>query len=281
MKNIILLIVCLFSVNIFALNIPPTTHPVIDLTNQLTQSEKDEIGHKSQKIYKQKIAQVRYLIIPSLENEVLEEYSIRVANKWKLGDKELDNGLLVLVAMKERKIRIEVGSGLEGVVTDIDSSRIINQMTPYMRNKDLKGALNTVMDHVVYLSDYNSPEKKEERRLEAERKRKEQAEFDKEVKNIVYLLFSFVIFIMGIVEFFKSINIKSRAKELKDEIESYKEENLSYDKSIKEKQNQLDSIKLDSDKIQYNSELKEESRLDSKKRSLENEISKMKRYLGV
>jgi uncharacterized protein len=281
MKNIILLITCLFSLKVFALSIPPTTHPVIDLTNQLSKAEKDEIGHKSQSIYKKNIAQVRYLIIPSLENEVLEEYSIRVANEWKLGDKELDNGLLVLIAMKERKIRIEVGSGLEGVVTDIDSSRIIDQMKSYMRNKDLKEALNSVLDQVIYLSDYNSPEKKEERRLEAERKRKEQAEFDKEVKNVMYLIFSLAIFLMAIIEFFKSIKIKSRAKELEKEINSYKEENTAYEKLIKETKSQVDSIKLESNKIQYHSELEEESRLNSRKRSLENEISKMKRYLGV
>lgn len=81
--------------------------------------------------------QIAILIIPSLEGEVIEDYALRVAEKWKLGQKEKDNGALLLVAIEDRKMRIEVGYGLEGVLTDALCSRIIrNEMAPNFRRGD-------------------------------------------------------------------------------------------------------------------------------------------------
>src|SRR5688500_11544923 len=76
--------------------------------------------------------QIAILIINSLEGEVIEEYSIRVAhNEWKLGQSKNDNGVLLLIATEDRKMRIEVGYGLEGVLTDALTNRIIrNEMVP-------------------------------------------------------------------------------------------------------------------------------------------------------
>ncbi|HNR72949.1 MAG TPA: TPM domain-containing protein, partial [Cyclobacteriaceae bacterium] len=62
--------------------------------------------------------QIAILTISSLEGEVIEEYSLRVAEKWKLGQKDKDNGVLLLIAVDDHKMRIEVGHGLEGVLTD-------------------------------------------------------------------------------------------------------------------------------------------------------------------
>ena len=73
--------------------------------------------------------QIAVLITPSLDGDVLEEYSLRVAEKWQLGQKERDNGVLLLIAIKDRKMRIEVGEGLEGVLTDALSNRIIRNDT--------------------------------------------------------------------------------------------------------------------------------------------------------
>ena len=81
--------------------------------------------------------QIAILIVPSLDGDVLEEYSLRVAEKWKLGQKDKDNGVLLLVAINDRKMRIEVGQGLEGVLTDALSNRIIrNEMAPEFRRGD-------------------------------------------------------------------------------------------------------------------------------------------------
>lgn len=78
--------------------------------------------------------QIAILIVQSLEGEVIEEYSLKVAEKWKLGTKSKDNGVLLLIAIDDHKMRIEVGHGLEGVLTDAQSNRIIrNEMAPNFR----------------------------------------------------------------------------------------------------------------------------------------------------
>src|SRR5581483_12386920 len=78
--------------------------------------------------------QVVLLTVPSLEGEPLEEFSDRVATTWKLGQKGTDNGVLLLVVPKDRRVRIEVGYGLEGTLTDAVASRIIrHEMIPRFR----------------------------------------------------------------------------------------------------------------------------------------------------
>ncbi len=78
--------------------------------------------------------QIAILIVPSLEGEDIEGLGIRVAEEWKAGSKENDNGVIFIIAIQERKMRIEVGQGLEGVLTDALSSRINrNEVAPYFR----------------------------------------------------------------------------------------------------------------------------------------------------
>ncbi len=81
--------------------------------------------------------QIAILIIQSLDDEVLEDYSMKVVDKWKLGSKKNDNGVLLLIAVNDHKMRIEVGEGLEGTLTDAMSNRIIrNEMAPEFRRGD-------------------------------------------------------------------------------------------------------------------------------------------------
>ncbi len=89
-------------------------------------------------------AQVAVLTIPSLEGEVLEEFSLRVAETWQLGRAEEDDGVLLLVARDDRKMRIEVGYGLEGRLTDLESGRILNGiLRPRFRAGDFGGGIET------------------------------------------------------------------------------------------------------------------------------------------
>jgi uncharacterized protein len=81
--------------------------------------------------------QLAVLIIPSLEGEIVEQYALKVAEAWKLGTKKNDNGALLLIVINDRKMRIEVGQGLEGVLTDALTSRIIrNEIAPAFRRQD-------------------------------------------------------------------------------------------------------------------------------------------------
>ncbi|MFY8037325.1 MAG: TPM domain-containing protein [Cyclobacteriaceae bacterium] len=86
--------------------------------------------------------QVAILIIQSLDDELLEDYSMKVAEKWKLGSKKNDNGVLLLIVVGDHKMRIEVGEGLEGALTDAISNRIIrNEMAPAFRRGDYDGGV--------------------------------------------------------------------------------------------------------------------------------------------
>jgi uncharacterized protein len=87
--------------------------------------------------------QIAVLIIPSLEGDILEDYAIKVAHeKWKIGQKDKDNGVLLLIVMDERKVRIESGYGLEGVLTDAMSSRINrNEIVPRFKQGDYDGGV--------------------------------------------------------------------------------------------------------------------------------------------
>jgi uncharacterized protein len=94
--------------------------------------------------------QVAVLTIASLEGEVIESYSIRVVETWKLGRKENDNGVLLLVVRDDRKVRIEVGRGLEGNLPDITCGRIIrNVMVPRFKDGDYDGGVSAGVDAVL------------------------------------------------------------------------------------------------------------------------------------
>ena len=94
--------------------------------------------------------QIAILIISSLDGESLEDYSIKVADKWALGKKNKDNGVLLLIAVDDHKMRMEVGEGLEGVLTDAMSSRIIrNEMAPAFRRGDFDSGVTAAIDGII------------------------------------------------------------------------------------------------------------------------------------
>lgn len=127
----------LSSHSLHALEVPALTGPLVDLAGVLSSSQKSYLESELLEIDR-KGPQLAVLIVPSLEDEYLEGYSLKVAEEWGLGQKEADNGVLLLIAMKERKIRIEVGYGLEGRITDATASRIIrNDMSPYFKKGDV------------------------------------------------------------------------------------------------------------------------------------------------
>lgn len=94
--------------------------------------------------------QIAVLIIPSLEGEVIEEYTLRVAETWKLGTENKDNGVLLFIAVGDRKVRIEVGEGLEGALTDATSNQIIrNEIAPYFRQDNYEGGVSAAVDAII------------------------------------------------------------------------------------------------------------------------------------
>ena len=101
---------------------------VNDYANMLSPATVTSLEARLAEFEKSDSTQIVVLTIPSLQGEVLEEFSIRVAEKWKIGQKKLDNGVILLIAKEDRKLRIEVGYGLEGKLTDLRAGRIIDNI---------------------------------------------------------------------------------------------------------------------------------------------------------
>ncbi len=119
----------------YALAVPSLTARVNDFAGVLSPATRQQLEYVLADLEKTDSTQLAVLIIPTLDGENLEDFSLKVVEQWKLGQKNLDNGALLLIAKNDRKLRIEVGYGLEGVLTDLKSSRIIRDIiTPQFRN---------------------------------------------------------------------------------------------------------------------------------------------------
>jgi len=105
--------------------IPALQTRLTDLTNTLSANQKTHIEQNLKDLEQSKGSQVAVLIVPTTKPESIEGYSLRVVEKWKLGREGVDDGVLLLIAKKDRKMRIEVGYGLEGAITDLSAGRII------------------------------------------------------------------------------------------------------------------------------------------------------------
>ncbi len=130
-----------------AREVPYLTGRVNDLAELLGPETEDRIEQKLAAYEQQTGAQFAILTIDSLEGEVLEEYSLRVAETWALGRAEQDDGLLLLIARDDRKMRLEVGYGLEERLTDLMSGRILNNiLRPAFRRGDFEGGIERGVD---------------------------------------------------------------------------------------------------------------------------------------
>lgn len=123
--------------SVAALEVPPrpTDIPIVDQSGTLTDEQKANLARQIAAERETSGNQIAIVMIPSLEDEALEDYSIKVARAWGVGTKENDNGVLLVIAKDDRRLRIEVGRGLEGVLTDVQSARIIrSDIAPQFRN---------------------------------------------------------------------------------------------------------------------------------------------------
>lgn len=153
---------CFFATSASALDTPSLTGRVVDLAHVLPNSTVESLTAQLAAHEAKSSNQVVVLTVPSLEGESLEEFSHRVATAWKLGQKGTDNGVLLLVAIHERKVRIEVGYGLEGVLTDIRSAHIIrNEIVPRFRADDMPGGITAGINAIVKTIEgtYQAPER--------------------------------------------------------------------------------------------------------------------------
>jgi uncharacterized protein len=114
--------------------VPELTGPVVDDARVIDGASFEELNTNLRALYERGGSQIQILTVKGLEGLPIEAASLRVVEKWKLGTQKSDNGILVLVAPRERKVRIEVGRGREGLLTDMGSGQIIREvMIPYFK----------------------------------------------------------------------------------------------------------------------------------------------------
>jgi uncharacterized protein len=130
--------------------VPPLRSPVTDLTGTLTPEQSAELEAKLRAFEQSKGSQVAVLIVPTTQPEDIESYGIRVGEAWKLGRKGVDDGAILIVARDDRRLRIEVGYGLEGVLPDAKANRILDEdIVPYLRNGDYYGGISAGVDRML------------------------------------------------------------------------------------------------------------------------------------
>jgi uncharacterized protein len=134
--------------------IPPLKARVTDLTGTLTSAQQAQLESRLAEFESRKGAQVAVLIVSSTQLEEIEQYSIRVVDAWKLGRAKPDDGALLLIAKDDRVMRIEVGRGLEGALTDLVSKRIISDtIAPLFRQGDFAGGIAAGVDQMIRVVD--------------------------------------------------------------------------------------------------------------------------------
>lgn len=136
------------------LPVPALKARVTDLTQTLTQAERAALEDKLAAFESKKGSQIAVLLVPTTQPEEIAQYAIRVAEQWKIGREKSDDGILVLVAKNDRKLRIEVGRGLEGAIPDVYAKRIVSDVIgPKFKQGDFAGGLNDGVDKIISLVD--------------------------------------------------------------------------------------------------------------------------------
>ena len=141
-----------------AVTVPPVAR-VSDLTGTLSAPQRAALDAKLAAFEARKGSQIAVLVVPTTEPEDIAQFGIRVADGWRLGrksvdGKRVDDGLILIVAKDDRRVRIEVGTGLEGAVTDLASNRVIDEfLRPHFRAGDFYGGIDSAVDRLIGLID--------------------------------------------------------------------------------------------------------------------------------
>ena len=132
------------------LSLPSLTSPVMDLGNFINDSEEKDLAQLAYEIQTHQGPQIAILTVPDLQGYAIEDFSIRVAEKWQLGSKEKDNGLLIVLSRSERLVRIEVGNGIEGEITDYDTTRFTKEIFPqFFKRSEFHAGLRLFLEDVA------------------------------------------------------------------------------------------------------------------------------------
>lgn len=134
--------------------IPPLDSPVVDTTGTLDALARQNLEAQARALQQRKGSQLQILVVPTTQPEDIAQYAVRAFDQWKLGRKGVDDGVLLVVAKDDRRVRIEVGYGLEGAIPDATSIRVIQEyLVPKFRANDYAGGITDASAALVKLID--------------------------------------------------------------------------------------------------------------------------------
>lgn len=134
--------------------IPPLDSPVVDTTGTLDPATRQQLEAQARALQQRKGSQLQVLVVPTTQPEDIAQYAVRVYDQWRLGRKDVDDGVLLLVARDDRRVRIEVGYGLEGAIPDATSMRVVQEyLVPRFRQGDYAGGIVEATAALVKLID--------------------------------------------------------------------------------------------------------------------------------
>ncbi|KAF0205624.1 MAG: hypothetical protein FD173_883 [Gallionellaceae bacterium] len=135
-------------------DVPPLKQRVTDLTATLDAAQTQALDTRLAAFESGKGAQIAVLMLPTTQPEAIEQFGIRVADAWKLGRKGVDDGVLLLIAKDDRKLRIEVGYGLEGALNDATAKRIVAEIiTPYFKRGEFYSGIDAGVTAIIKVAE--------------------------------------------------------------------------------------------------------------------------------
>jgi uncharacterized protein len=152
--SLLALLLCWASVALAMVAVPPLVGRVVDQTGTLSSGDVASLNQTIRDFETRKGSQIAVLIVPTTDGEAIEQFSLRVAEAWKIGRKKIDDGAVLVIAKNDRHLRIEVGYGLEGALTDVTTKRIIDEeITPKFKSGDFAGGVSAGINKMVRVID--------------------------------------------------------------------------------------------------------------------------------
>ncbi len=177
--------------------LPTLNQPVVDQANLLTAAEKQQISQRILNLHQQAKAQIGVVIVPTTGQEDIFDFAMRVAEQWQLGSAKQDNGVLMAIAVNDRRIQILTGYGLEGVLPDIVVSRIINQrITPYFKQAQYAQGIDAGLaeiERILNLDPEVAAQAAQELKQRQEQALQEQQAREKTLSTALFILIAGVI----------------------------------------------------------------------------------------
>ena len=152
--SLLALLLCWAGAALALVAVPPLSGRVVDQTGTLTAADVASLTQTLRDLETRKGSQVAVLIVPTTDGEAIEQFALRVAEAWKIGRKKIDDGALLVIVKNDRRLRIEVGYGLEGALTDVTARRIIDEViVPRFKTGDFAGGIDNGLTRMIGVVD--------------------------------------------------------------------------------------------------------------------------------